>query len=188
MRGTLNGGRWVGWWMGALMLLGAAAPVSAQTEVGFDMALQVTDFASSEDFVDLDNRTTLTFPAPHVRVAMFVTPQVAVEPRVGFTYSSSGGSSVSTTQVVVSGYYHFPRINAGRTAFVRAGAGASVLGGSAVSDTQMLMEAGVGIKLPSRDRLLFRLEGFLGRAFESDRSRAATRLGASVGVSWLSGP
>ncbi|NNF26795.1 MAG: hypothetical protein HKN73_06230 [Gemmatimonadetes bacterium] len=188
MSGSAWYGRWMSWcWVG-LTLIGAAAPLAAQTEVGFDMALQVTDFASSEEFVDLENRTNLSFPAPHIRVAMFVTPQVAIEPRVGFTYSASGGASVSTTQVVVSGYYHFPRINGGRAAFVRMGAGASILGGSAVSDTQMLTEAGVGIKLPSRDRLLFRLEGFLGRAFESDRSRASTRLGASVGVSWLSGP
>ena len=188
MRDTSRWGRWVGGWAIGLALTGVAAPASAQTEVGFDMVLQVTDFSSSEAFVDLENRTSLSFPAPHIRVGMFVTPQVAIEPRVGFTYASSGGQSVSTTQVVVSGYYHFPRINGGRAAFVRAGAGASILGGSAVSDTQMLLETGVGIKLPSRDRLLFRLEGFLGRAFESDQSRATTRIGASVGVSWFSGP
>lgn len=188
MSGSVWRACWRGWCLAGLISLGGVAPLAAQTEVGFDMALQVTDFASSEAFVDLENRTSLTFPAPHVRIGIFVTPQVAVEPRVGFTYSSSGGESVSTTQVVVSGYYHFPRINGGRAAFARVGAGASVLGGSAVSDTQLLMEAGVGIKLPSRDRLLFRLEGFLGRAFESDRSRASTRLGAAVGVSWLSGP
>ena len=182
MRSTV--GRAVGAIAAGVVLAG---PVAAQTEVGVDMVLQVTNFSSSESFVDLENQTTFSFPAGHVRVGVFVTPEVSLEPRLGFTHTSSDGQSVSTTQLMVSGYYHFPRMGAARAAFLRGGIGASILGGSAVSDTQMLIEAGIGLKIPTRDRLLFRLEAFGGQAFESDISRAATRLGASFGVSWFSG-
>ncbi|MDH3224079.1 MAG: hypothetical protein OEO23_10230 [Gemmatimonadota bacterium] len=185
--GTRCGAVGIGGGIASLLSLALAGPVVAQTEVGIDMVLQVTDFSSSETFIELDNRTSLTFPAPHLRVGIFVSPRVSIEPRVGFTYTSSNGTSVTTTQTVVSGYYHFPEMSGERAAFVRFGAGASILGGSAVSDTQMLVESGVGVKLPTRDRLLFRLEGFLGRAFESDMARAATKIGASLGVSWFSG-
>jgi len=174
--------------VGALALgASVASPAAAQTEIGVDMLLQLTNYASSDDFVELDDVTTLSFPAGHLRVGVFVTPEVSLEPRLGFNHASSGGESVSTTQMMVSGYYHFPRISSERSAFVRLGTGASIVSGSSLSDTQMLLDAGVGLKLPTSDSLLFRLEAFAGRSFESDASRAATRLGASFGVSWRSG-
>lgn len=164
----------------------AASPAAAQTEIGMDMVVQLTDFASSENTGDLENVTSLNFPAGYLRVGVFVTPEVSLEPRMGFSHASSGGESVSNTDLMVSGYYHFPGVPGSRSAFVRLGTGASIVSASSFSDTQMLLDAGVGLKLPTRDNLLFRLEGFLGRSFESDAAPAATRLGASFGVSWRS--
>jgi len=162
------------------------APAAAQIEVGVDLALQVTNFSSSTDFVDLDNLTTFNFPASQVRLGVFVTPQVSIEPRLGITYGGSGGQSVSGTQASVSGYYHFPEMRGRQAAFLRLGLGASILSGSTVSDTQMLVDGGVGLKFPAADRLFLRVEAFAGRSFESDASRAATRLGAAFGFSWFS--
>ncbi|MGI9626053.1 MAG: outer membrane beta-barrel protein [Longimicrobiales bacterium] len=171
---------------GAALGSAIAHPAAAQTELGVDLAFQVTNYASSSEFIELDNVRSINFPTNYIRLGVFVTPQVSVEPRLGVNRSTSGGQSVSSTQVLVSGYYHFPEMGPRRAAFARFGLGASILGGSAVGDTQMLVEAGVGVKFPARDKLLLRLEAFAGRAFESDMSRAATRLGAAFGFSWFS--
>jgi len=163
-----------------------ATPLTGQVELGVDMVLQVTNFSSSADFIDLDNVTTFNLPASQVRLGVFVTPQVSIEPRLGVTYGASGGESVSGTQAQVSAYYHFPEMRGQRAAFLRFGVGASILSSSNVSDTQMLIDAGVGLKFPVRDQLLLRVEAFGGRSFESDASRAATRLGTAFGFSWFS--
>jgi hypothetical protein len=164
----------------------AASPAAAQTEIGVDMVLQLTNYASSENTADLGNVTSFNFPAGHVRVGVFVTPEVSLEPRLGFNHASTGGESISSTEMMVSGYYHFPAISRSRSAFVRLGTGATIVSGGSYNDTQMLLDTGVGLKLPTRDNLLFRLEAFIGRSFESDAAPAATRLGASFGVSWRS--
>ena len=171
------------------LIIGAhhAAPAAAQTEVGVDLLFQVTNFSDSDAFIPIDDVSTLSLPASHIRAGFFVTPQVSVEPRVGVVRRSSGGESSSSAQVLVSGYYHFPEMAGERAAFLRTGLGASILSGNSTSDTQLLLEAGVGLKFPLRNQLLMRAEAFAGRSFESDASRAATRLGLALGVSWFSG-
>jgi hypothetical protein len=179
-------------------LLGAAplaAPLAAQraaqraaglpVELGVDAAV-VTDDAS--------DATTVVVPLQRLRVGVFVSPRLSLEPTLAYERTGADGASASGFDGTLGLVAHLSGQPTGRarttSLFVRPFVGLARLSfGSEdeeldASATQARVGAGLGLKLPVADRLAWRLEGVYARAFESDEFPSANRFGVNVGLSF----
>jgi hypothetical protein len=51
--------------------------------------------------------TVLQFPVPVIRAGAYVTPALSIEPALGFSRISGGGSAVTTVNLIIGALYHF---------------------------------------------------------------------------------
>lgn len=136
------------------------APVSSSEnpspEIGIDAGLTfVTGTPSS---------TEISFPAQHIRLGLFISPVISIEPAVGLNRISSNGTSITSYTVGTGLLYHFSASRADNQFYVRpfvnlVGTSVSTNApGGGTSSSDLEFGAGVGIKMPLRDRLASRFE------------------------------
>ena len=169
----------------------AAAPAAAQSAVGNATELGIDAGAT----FGLGSHSSIDFTLPGSRFRMgFFHPgsRISIEPAAGFGYHKvEGTSGVFNYDLQLGALYHFSPIT-----IIREGSGATRItapyvrpflgvtgfsGGSGSSDHEFSAGAGLGIKVPWRTDLAWRLEGNLAYGF----SNKAGRLGLLAGLSYF---
>ena len=162
-------------------------------ELGIDAALT---YESS----DAADGVSFTVPVPRLRVGFFLSDAVSLEPSLAFNYSrSTFHSDLTDEDITISGssyvldfglLYHFSTDRTKKQVYVRPLIGLS--GFSSGDDdnddsaSQVAFGAGLGVKLPSTNRLATRLEaGFVHRSEDEPRLPSSNRIYGSVGISFF---
>lgn len=157
---------------------GAQSTSSNPIELGMDAVVQSTIGQST-------NVTTVAIPEARFRVGFFVSNNLSIEPRVGVTSTSGGGSTYTTYNGEVGLLYHFMKgERTGAGVYVRPFAGFNGVSGGG-SDTQTDIGVGLGTKIPFADRLATRLEVNYLHGFSSGNNSGGNAIGASVGLSYF---
>ncbi len=156
---------WSGIVMGVCLLF--PLTLSAQErplEFGVDGGISV--FMPDDE--DADNLTRVGFPSRSafgvtaIRFGLFVSPRVAIEPRLALTRSSDGDCSSTLLDLFPSVLYHFKDFDRISLPYVRAGAGLTHsrwdCGDDDDSDSQFGFGGGVGLKIPVAESAFIRLE------------------------------
>ena len=128
--------------------------------------------------------TTISIPASTVRAGVFVTPAVSIEPGIGLFRTSSGGSALTSFELVVGALYHFETSRAKDQPYVRPFVDylhSSASGLPSASTTGL--GVGVGIKHPFNPRISGRAELNLAHY---DTSPGTTKIGILAGISVFS--
>jgi hypothetical protein len=167
----------------------ATAPLGAQSAVGRATELGIDAGAvfglGSQSSIDVN------LPGTRFRIGFF-TPgsRISIEPAVGLGYNKVEGTDGTFRYDLELGLlYHFTPItmSTARTARVTAPYVRPFIGvtgytaGSGGSDNEVTAGAGLGIKIPWRTDLAWRLEGNLGYGFDNK----AGRLGLLAGLSYF---
>jgi hypothetical protein len=165
--------------------LAAQSPIGTAAELGIDAA--ATFGLGSQSSIDIN------LPGTRFRVGFF-TPgsRISIEPAAGFGYNKvEGVDGVFRYDLELGALYHFRPItiataNArGVTArvtspYVRPFIGVTgYSAGDGGSDHEFTAGAGLGIKIPWRTALAWRLEANLGYGFSNKAGRLGTMLGLS---------
>ncbi|MEO7218397.1 MAG: outer membrane beta-barrel protein [Gemmatimonadaceae bacterium] len=159
---------------------GAQTTAANPIELGVDAVIQST-------IGETPNVTTVAIPEARFRVGFFVSNNLSIEPRVGITSVSGGGSTFTTYNGEVGLLYHFMTSErAGAGVYVRPFAGFTGVSGGG-SDTQGDIGIGLGTKIPFADRLATRLEVNYLHGFSSNNNNnsGGNAIGASVGLSFF---
>ena len=171
----------------------ATAPVAAQT-VSVGRAAELGIDAGAVFGLGSQSSVNINLPGSRFRIGFF-TPgsRISIEPAAGFNYNKvEDAEGVLRYDLELGLLYHFRPISistadAGRVTtrvtspYVRPFVG--LLGTNAGDDneTELSAGAGLGIKIPWRTDLAWRLEANLGYGFDNE----AGRLGALVGLSYF---
>lgn len=153
-------------------------------ELGADAALSFGFGAPA----GTSNATQFQIPFSQVRAGFFVSPALSIEPVFGLTYSSAGGGSDTYYTVGVGALYHFSTIRSENQVYVRPfidfmGTNAS-FGTTTRSLTGTVLGAGLGVKIPAADRLVYRLEANLAHNSNSNFDNSPNRIGLLAGLSY----
>jgi hypothetical protein len=170
-------------------LLLAARPASAQgsgstnpprsTEIGIDAGAVFG--LGSQSSIKLD------LPATRARIGFFLPKdgRWSIEPALGFSYSKVEDSDgVLVYNVEMGGLYHFrpgsdmPGANHASTAYLRPFVAWTGFTGDN-GDSEVSAGGGLGVKIPWRPGVAWRLEGNVGYGFDNE----AFRVGGFVGLS-----
>lgn len=184
----------------ALVALGAAAPVGAQSPAAVAQPTRTQEFGlDAGATIGLGDQSSVAIglPASRARIGFFLSADTrwSLEPAVGLNYQKVEGSDGSLNYDLEFGaLYHFsPPSNLtgglGGTggpivrrsvAYARPFVG---LTGTTAGDgdSEVSLGAGLGIKVPWRESLAWRVEANLGYGFDNE----AARLGALVGMSFF---
>jgi hypothetical protein len=177
--------------IGALLL--AAAPAAAQNGIGRAAELGIDAGATfglgSESSVDIN------LPGSRFRIGFF-TPgsRISIEPALGLGYNKTEGTEgIFQYDLQLGALYHFRPItvsttsDAGRTVarvtapYVRPFIGLTGYSAGGDNENEVSAGAGLGIKIPWRTDLAWRLEANLGYGFDNK----AARLGLLAGLSYF---
>jgi hypothetical protein len=169
----------------------AAAPSAAQTAVTSATELGIDAAAT----FGLGSQSSIDFTLPGSRFRMgFFHPgsRISIEPAAGFGYHKVEGSDGQFLyDLQLGALYHFSPIT-----IIREGAGTTRItapyvrpfigltgfsGGGGASDNEFSAGAGLGIKVPWRTDLAWRLEANLAYGFDNK----AGRLGLLAGLSYF---
>lgn len=182
----------------ALSLLAIAPAVQAQRSTASSnngaMPLEFgVDGALSFGTGGTNNSVDFAVPVPAVRVGFHMTPQWSVEPSLTLFRQSVTGSSSTDYALGVAALYHFspsrtqtqiyarPFLN-----FIGSSDKTETGTGTTVSTSNSLTEigAGIGFKMPWRDRMAWRVEGNLSHLSEKVVT-GDTRVGVTFGMSYF---
>lgn len=158
-----------------------AQGVPMPKELGIDAGIQ---FGLGDD-----SYTSVDLPAQRFRVGFFRSPTVSIEPYGAYHYddpAGRGGSS-SVLSLGTGLLYHLQPDRADNQIYVRPFAELNYIS-AGESDTQFGIGAGLGLKMPWRDRLSSRFEAALGYAFESDHLKGGATLNLTAGLSFFTAP
>ena len=164
-------------------------------ELGVDAALAY----ESRDAVD---GISLTVPVPRLRVGFFLTDAISLEPSFQFNYARvTIENNITGDERTTSGsnyeldfglLYHFSTDRTQRQVYVRPLIGINGFSSSDddddddTSSSQVVFGVGLGIKLPSTNRLATRLEGgFVHQSEDDPFFPSSNRLYASFGISFF---
>jgi len=141
-----------------------------------------------------ESSVNITLPATRARVGFFLEDtRWSVEPALGLSYDKvEGQDGIFTYDLELGVLYHFrpfvvasgdqdeviARVNA---AYVRPFVGFTGFTGGDTDDNEFSLGAGLGIKIPWRQQIAWRLEANAGYGFDNE----AFRLGALAGVSFF---
>ena len=132
----------------------------------------------------------ITLPAARARVGFFLNndSRWSIEPATFLSYSKAeGGDGVFTYDVEVGGLYHFrtpSMVTAALPAsvtYVRPFIAVDGFTGGDTDDSEVSAGAGLGVKIPWRSGLAWRLEANTGYGFDNK----AWRIGAFAGLSFF---
>ncbi len=133
------------------LLLASATNVAFAQDRAKEIRLDVARVQTNDDATT----TVVSFPGS-VSFALFLTPRVALEPRLGFGYSSSDDRSGGSlgAEFFVPLYLR----NGGRFGpFIAPGFGVSKTTGDLESDARVDYGVDVGVRAPMRETLAWRL-------------------------------
>lgn len=161
-------------------LLAAAAPASAQVEIGMDASF------SSTSFDDIDQSATqVNFPEQSIRAGFFVSPSMSVEPSLGFSVLDVGDESITALAAGVDLLFHFsPDVSAPQL-FVAVGPEVMRVDLGDEGESQFGLGGDFGVKLPVARQLAVRLAAFYTRFFETEALFGSNQFGVSAGLSFF---
>ena len=171
--------------LGSILFLSLllAAPLGAQdtqpVEIGLDGVYQIS-------LVDQgDNLTELLIPSGSLRLGLYLTPRVALEPILRIDRRSAGDNSLTSLILQPNLVFYFREYDRIPQPYVRAGGGLNYVGFSGSSDdseTYFSAVGAVGVKVPVLENAFFRFEGNIQHYFDEDAVMAQTVLGLTVGI------
>lgn len=163
----------------ALVPFLAAAPLTAQTELGLDAGVVIVDYDGGGN-----NLTTIAFPRQNVRFGFWMSELTTLELQTSLVRQSQGGNAVTQFGLEGAARYRLGEWDWDASVpFLRGGVGLTHRSVSDVdSDTQLHITLGGGVDFPLTDPLAFRLEGRYEHRFESDRMVAANVFAILVGL------
>lgn len=158
---------------------------SMPIELGFDGGLSFGTGGT-------DNSTEFAFPIRSIRAGFMVSPSWSIEPSLGLSRVSTTNDTFTDYQVGVGALYHFSPSRAQSQLYVRPFVNlvgfndktqVSPTTTVSTSDSMTELGAGLGVKIPWRDRLSWRLEGALSH-LSKKVSTGDTRVGLLFGMSY----
>lgn len=158
-----------------------AAAQSPDVEMGIDAAVTI----SIPD--DGDNTTTVDVPFGRFRFGNYVSDQTLVELGLGFNLINLSGETVSAGNGEVSVSYHFTADASRARGFIIVGGGGLFVHADDDTIGQGFVLGGLGVKLPIRRVVGFRLETDYLRTFETSRLEAAHEIRFLIGTSFYLG-
>ena len=176
----------------AVQLVVGAPPAAAQNAMGQAMELGIDAGAT----FGLGSQSSIDFSLPGSRFRLgFFQPgsRISIEPAAGLGYHKvEGVDGVFQYDLQLGALYHFAPMTissggAGGTTtpvtspYVRPFVGLTGFSGGGNSNNEFSIGAGLGVKVPWRTELAWRLEANLGYGF----SNKASRLGALAGLSYF---
>lgn len=165
-----------------------AAGGAGSVELGLDGSLSLRSFDSTYKGsipADVDNVFSVSLPVSQVRVGIYSTDAVEIEPTLGFSLVSQGGDSAHDIHLGVSLLYNFHGSEGGVAPFVSIGVGLHSVDFGSGSASQALAGGGVGMKAALGDRSAFRLQASFARNFENDDFLGSWDLGLAFGYSFF---
>jgi len=148
---------------------------STPAELGVDAGVSIG--------FDAPRQTVVSIPVPAIRLGLFLTDRVSVEPRFGFQsfHDETGTSSAYTGELGV--LFHFENNPIGRGLYARPFVG--LVGAHVVgeSDTQTFFGGGLGVKEAFADRFASRLEVNYSHMTAPTDGSASNNLGILFGIS-----
>ena len=172
----------------AMLLPRAVAGQDRPVELGLDMGLALSLTNEFNGF-EQPNVTQLAVPNPVLRVGIFASDMVSIEPSLQFQLLKFEGSdafySLSPSLGVL---IHFSPDRTRSQVYARPFAGADLVDpGSGDSQSQFHAGAGIGVKLPVGDKLAARLEAAFAHLFKSedDGIPGANQIGVLIGFSFF---
>jgi hypothetical protein len=129
--------------------------------------------------------TSFHLPTGLFRVGFFASEKLSVEPSVAFNWVKVSGDDAATTlQARLGVLYHFGA-DAGRSrVFLEPIAGITYLNFGGGSASQFQVGGGVGLKLPSPNRIGVRLEALFAHGFENDDFSSTDVIALLIGISF----
>lgn len=161
--------------------LRAQEPANRALELGVD--------ASAVFGLGDESSVNVSLPASRFRVGFFnATRQWSIEPALGLNVRKvEGTDAVTTYDLEVGALYHLTpsaatmETPAMSTFYLRPFVGITGFSGGDTDDSEVSLGAGLGLKLPFRRDLAWRLEANLGYGFDNE----AFRLGVNAGLSFF---
>ncbi len=135
----------------------AAAQTSNPLELGIDAGVTIGLGDNSVTVVDI--------PAQAFRVGFVMGPRVSIEPKLGLTLISGDGDTFTSYRGEVGLLYHLARTRMRSGTYVRPFVGLTGFSGGTADETHGLIGAGVGLKVPLRDRIGSRFEANFAHTF-----------------------
>jgi hypothetical protein len=165
------------------LLLAAAAAAQAQRQAPYPYEIGVDGTIARRDYSrgNPSGVTTVSLPVNTLRVGMFVTNQIELEPSLSFQRISVGDEDHSQIDFSVAAPLYFTPDRTKSQVFVRPVVGLFHL--SDPSATQVSVGAGLGIKLPIDSRISARFEAEYRHGNESDDIVAYNQFGLILGLS-----
>ncbi|HVX39192.1 MAG TPA: hypothetical protein VHB25_06430 [Gemmatimonadaceae bacterium] len=128
--------------------------------------------------------TNVQLPIAMVRAGVYLNPQVELEPALGITHSSSGGSDFTQLDLDVGLPIYFTGTRATDQFYVRPVIGFDHFSGTGARGfTQTSLGAGLGIKLPIDSRIASRIEAQYRHGLHSDPAAAYDQFALLLGLS-----
>ncbi|MGH7657323.1 MAG: hypothetical protein ACREL6_03745, partial [Gemmatimonadales bacterium] len=155
----------------------AAAPVSAQTELGVDLGF----------FYDTGDPSVMviSIPTAELRAGFYTSDRIEIEPRISLQYVKFENSDAATSFDGVLGLlYHLSTDRSAARWYLRPFAGINRISSGGNGETQFQLGGGVGVKIPAGERLAWRVEGNFNHAFESDNLGSSDVVGLLFGISY----
>lgn len=177
----------------ALLSLSTAAHAQRGGTTGGQMPLEFgVDGSLSFGTGGTNNSVEFGLPVPSVRVGFHMSPAWSVEPSISLYRTSVTNSSETAYQIGLAGLYHFSPSRTANQFYARpflnyVGATDKVTSGTTTVSTSSSMTeigAGFGVKMPWRERLMWRVEGNISHLSEKVPS-GDTRVGATFGLSYF---
>jgi opacity protein-like surface antigen len=168
----------------AVTVLGLSSSAAAQgqnpIELGLDGAISYK--------LDSPHVTGVNIPVGVLRVGIFVTPTISIEPFGSLDRTSADNNDFTSLNLGAGVLFHLSGRNTVQP-YVRPFAELlhNSIGFSNNSDSDNLfaLGAGLGVKIPVANRFAWRLEGALTQVLENDNNDASTVLSARFGFSFF---
>ncbi len=161
----------------ALLPLSQLSAQSKPLELGTDMGV-------SFDFGGGSTLTTVSIPTSTLRVGLWMSDQVSIEPNVGLTWMHASGESLTTIDAALAFLYHFNADASRARPYVAVFPGLTHFNGDG-STTQFYAGAGLGVLLPMQERFAVRLEGQYRHRFSNDELGSSDGAAARIGFSYF---
>jgi len=173
----------------ALVAAGALGPASAGAQEPANRPLELGIDAAAVFGLGDESSMNISLPAGRMRVGFFnATRQWSIEPALGLNVRKTEGTdAVTTYDLEVGALYHFNPSAATMTSpdmstvYLRPFVGVTGFSGGDTDDSEVSLGTGLGIKLPFRRDLAWRLEANAGYGFDNE----AFRLGVNAGLSFF---
>ena len=161
-------------------LLAAVTSAGAQesqrpAELGIDAGISIG--------FDAPRATVVSLPVPAIRLGLFLSDRVSVEPKIGFQSVHDADGTFSQYSAEIGLPIHFEKNPVGRGLYARPFVGLLGFSGGGSSDSQTFVGGGLGLKTPFANRFASRLEVNFSHTTAPDLGNSTNALGILFGLS-----